>query len=74
MSSMKGAGYTLIWNNNVIHERGRPTEKWDLNVINCVEHIRKLTIKIPQPVQFLRLWYQFRLFFYTLLWAHFDLE
>ena len=45
MSSMKGAGYTLIWNNNVIRERGRPTEKWDLNMITCVEHIRKQTIK-----------------------------
>ena len=30
----------------MIHERGRPTEKWDLTMIIFVEHVRKLTIKL----------------------------
>ena len=45
VQTFKKFGYTLIYNNNVIHERGRPTEKWDLTMITFVEHIRKLTIK-----------------------------
>ena len=42
---LKQIGYTHIWNNNVIHERARPTEKWNLTMIIFVEHNRKLTIK-----------------------------
>ena len=45
VQTFKKFGYTLIWNNNVIHERGRPTGKWDLTMIIFVEYVRKLTIK-----------------------------
>ena len=45
VQTFKKFRYTLIWNNNVIHERGRPTEKWDLTIMAIfVEHARKLTI------------------------------
>ena len=45
VQTFKEFGYTLFWNNNVIHWRDQPTEKWDLAVFIFVEHIRKLAIK-----------------------------
>ena len=52
VETFKKFGYILIWNNNVIHERGRPTEKWDLIMIIFVEHICKLTIKFISLLNF----------------------
>ena len=55
VQTFKKFGYTLIWNDNVIHEMGRPTEKWDLSMIIFVEHMCTLTIEMkPVPPLLLR--------------------
>ena len=37
--------YSVLRNNNIIHERCRPIQKRDLGVFIFIEHIRKLTIE-----------------------------
>ena len=37
--------YSVLRNNNTIHERCRPIHKRDLGVLIFIEHIRKLTIE-----------------------------
>ena len=37
--------YSVLRNSNIIHERCRPIQKWDLGVFIFIEHIRKLTIE-----------------------------
>ena len=43
--SQWGLNYSFLGNNNIIHERCRPIQKWDLGVFIFIEHIRKLTIE-----------------------------
>ena len=37
--------YSVLRNSNIIHERCRYIQKWDLGVFIFIEHIRKLTIE-----------------------------